>query len=138
MRGRRYCAASAALSASGAAVSTYLLNPEAVAGLGFCEIGSWLSCNTVLSSPYASILGVPTASYGVLWFAVAFLLSLFSLRIEKAQTMLLAWSIVWLIAAATLTAVEVFLIRAVCLLCTTAHILGAGVFSSAYLTRHSA
>ncbi|MEM0350105.1 MAG: vitamin K epoxide reductase family protein [Candidatus Caldarchaeum sp.] len=89
----------------------------------FCEISSFLSCDTVLSSPYAKFLGVPTAFYGVVWFAAAASLSMLANNSKRFEKLVLGWSVVGVAAVALLVYVELGLIGAVCILCTAAHVL---------------
>lgn len=125
---------SSILSLAGIGVSLYLLDAQRVAGSGLCEIGNIFSCSAVLSSPYSSLLGLPMALYGVVWFALALALSLSSLRYEAAGLLLLGWSIAGVMGAAWLLYVEVALINAVCILCSAAHGLGAGILALSLLS----
>jgi len=129
---------SLSLAVAGIGMSAYLLDAQMVIESGFCEIGGLLSCSEVLLSPYAYFFGAPTALYGLAWFIVAFMLSLLSIRLTWPRSLLLAWSIVGLLGAAGLTYIELVIINAVCILCTVAHILGAGIFAAAYLARYAA
>jgi uncharacterized membrane protein len=43
--------------------------------LSFCDISATMSCTQVYSSPYGSMLGMPVAVYGAIWFAFALLLA---------------------------------------------------------------
>ncbi|MDJ0271000.1 MAG: vitamin K epoxide reductase family protein [Aigarchaeota archaeon] len=113
-----------AVSLSGLFLSIYLtlLPPPP-----FCEISSFLSCDTVLSSAYAKFLGVPTAFYGVVWFAMAASLSMLASNGKRFAKLALGWSVIGVAAVAVLTYVELVLIGAVCILCTAAHVLAIAV-----------
>ncbi len=124
---------SAAMAAAGVVVSAYLMDSEQVVSSGFCEVGSRITCVDVLLSPYASFMGIPTAGYGLAWFAIALTLSILSTRSEKMRKPLLAWSILGLLGIAALVYVELAIINALCLFCTAAHILGVGIFSTSYI-----
>jgi len=110
----------AAISLAGLVLSLYLTVapvPE------FCEITSFVSCDRVLSSPYAKFLGIPTAMYGAVWFATASSTAFLAVDRKPALKLLVAWSAAGVAGVAVLVYVELFLINAVCLLCTAAHVL---------------
>ncbi|MEM4288420.1 MAG: vitamin K epoxide reductase family protein [Candidatus Caldarchaeum sp.] len=116
--------AAAATSLAGLVLSLYLSiapSPE------FCEITSFISCDRVLSSPYAKLLGVPTALYGAGWFAAASTAAFLSSEKRWAARFLAAWSLLGLAGVVALVYVELVLIKAVCILCTTAHVLAIAV-----------
>jgi len=119
------------LSAVGIPLSVYLISP---AGLPeFCEVGSYFSCERVIGSRYSDVLGVPVAALGAAWFTIALILSASALAGAPLGRALLVWSVIGVSGALTLLYVEVFLIGSLCLLCTLAHALGAGVFTAALL-----
>ncbi|MEM0440143.1 MAG: vitamin K epoxide reductase family protein [Candidatus Caldarchaeum sp.] len=113
-----------ALSIVGLVLSMYLTLLPAPQ---FCEISSFISCDKVLSSPYAYFLGVPTAFYGVVWFALASSALFLAGERKKAAKFMTFWSFVGLAAVAVLVYVEIVLIDALCLLCTGAHVLVVAV-----------
>ncbi|MEM3053907.1 MAG: vitamin K epoxide reductase family protein, partial [Candidatus Caldarchaeum sp.] len=86
-----------------------------------------LSCDTVLSSAYAKFLGVPTAFYGVVWFAIAASLSMLASNGKRFAKLALGWAVIGVAAVGVLTYVELVLIGAVCILCTAAHVLAIAV-----------
>lgn len=104
----------------------------------FCEISSFISCDAVLSSPYASFLGFPTALYGVIWFAIASSATFLAVEKKAAVKFMTAWSLLGLAAVAFLVYVEIFVIGSLCILCTATHLLvGVVVASFFYGTRQS-
>lgn len=123
--------ASAVLSAAGLPLSIYLTSPTDLPQ--FCEIGSTLSCEAVVQSEYSKFLGIPVAAFGAVWFGSALLLSLAALAGMGVGRLLLYWSVLGVLGAVALVMVEVFLIGSICLLCTIAHAVGAGVFAAALL-----
>ncbi|MEM1965177.1 MAG: vitamin K epoxide reductase family protein [Candidatus Caldarchaeum sp.] len=114
----------AAASLAGLVLSIYLTiapTPQ------FCEITSFMSCDRVLSSPYAKVMGVPTALYGAGWFAAASTAAFLSSEKRRAARFLVAWSLLGILGIAALIYVELVLINALCILCTAAHVLGLAV-----------
>ncbi|MDW7978091.1 MAG: vitamin K epoxide reductase family protein, partial [Candidatus Caldarchaeum sp.] len=98
----------AAISLAGLGLSLYLTvapSPQ------FCEVTSFVSCDRVLSSPYAKFLGVPTAMYGAVWFAVASSIAFLAVERNAFSKLLVAWSAVGLAGVASLVYVELFLIN---------------------------
>jgi len=64
---------------------------------------------------------------GLAWFLVTMALSLGLLRNKKLAPALLAWSLVGLVGVVGLVYIELFLVGAICPVCTSAHLLGLGV-----------
>jgi uncharacterized membrane protein len=117
---------STAISSAGLILSLYLaLLPPPT----FCDISSFLSCDLVLSSPYARLGGIPTATLGLGYFAAATALSPLASKSKRASKTLLILSIIAVVGVAALVYTELVLIGAICLLCTAAHLLGIAVFA---------
>lgn len=75
-------------------------------------------CSKVLSSAYASIAGIPTASFGVLaYFAVFSLATLVVFGYDRARTWLALLVAPMLIATLWLLFVQAFLLHAFCEFC---------------------
>jgi len=111
-------------------ISGYLTWLALIVPAGTCPIylGGWISCSAVLSSPYARIDGIPTSFLGLVWFIVAFLLALVSLRNGSWVRYLVYWGGVGVAGVIVLVAVEIFLVGEICLLCTSAHMAGLAIF----------
>jgi len=108
------------LGLAGLALSLYLTlvpTPE------FCDITSFISCDRVLSSPYAKIAGIPTSLYGAVWFAAMSTAAFLAVDRRKITVFMKGWTVVGLLGVAVLVYVELVLINAVCILCTAAHLL---------------
>lgn len=104
------------LAAAGLAVSIYLTfktyDPASVA----CSIGG--GCETVLSSKYAYLFGVPVSVYGILWYlAQLVLLYLIIFRDRFGIKELRIWAVLGLIFSLYLLAAEMFFIHAYCTWC---------------------
>lgn len=124
--------AAVVLSLAGIGVSTYL---TVVHFLGFapaCPASGPVNCEAVLSSSYAVIAGtaVPTSAAGIVWFAISAVLWTRPLR--RAQ---LAWAGLGLVTVLYLVFIEIVRLGAICLWCTTAHILVIAIFLVAAGTR---
>lgn len=116
----------AGLSAAGLLVAGSLAAAKLVAGTApFCAVGS--GCETVQASPYAVFLGVPTALWGAWLYAAIGGLVLAGLNARR-------WLAAFLLAvagvsfSALLTALQVFVIGAVCAYC----LLSAGIAVSLF------
>jgi len=125
----------AVVSLAGIAVAGYILTiPKS--GATFCNINSLFSCDAVLTSSYSHIFGVPVAALGLTWFAGAFGLSLASFKTSVSKRLFLIWAIVGVMGIPPLVYAE-YLVGAICLLCTSTHILGIMFLVLAFLYKPS-
>lgn len=118
------------LGFAGLALSLYLTvapNP------GFCDITSFVSCDRVLTSPYARLLGIPTSLYGAAWFAAISTAAFLPVERRAVLGFIKGWSVLGLVGVGALVYVELVLINAVCLLCTVAHMLAILVAATTFL-----
>ena len=121
-----------ALAIAGTAVSAYLTiahytSPDVLA----CSSTGVIDCERVTTSAQSEVLGIPVALLGLLWFlAMVGLCSPWAWR-SPARWVSIArqagvWSgiafVLWLVYA------ELFVIDAICLWCTVAHVLAFGLF----------
>lgn len=101
---------------------------EAASG-SWCDIGSYFSCTRVRESAYSAVGGVPTAVIGAVGFAILLFLATARVRgLEhigpwSTERWLLLFSSVGAFVGAGLSAIEVLVIQAVCVLC----VLGFGL-----------
>jgi uncharacterized membrane protein len=107
---------------------------------GLCTFTDTLSCDKVLSSPYAEIGGLPVALIGLAGFSGLFLLGLWHLRRGPrgpdwlpGATALMAG--IGLLFETAMTAIEFFVIGAVCPYCLIAFALIAAAFVSAVMVQ---
>lgn len=104
------------LAAAGVLVSVYLTfktyDPSSVA----CSVGG--GCETVLSSKYAKLLGIPVSIFGILWYLVQLALIYFSLISPRFPSVWLRhWALAGLAFSLYLLAMEMFYIHAYCTWC---------------------
>jgi uncharacterized membrane protein len=107
-----------------AAYLTYL-KVQIMSGGPGCAFGG---CDEVNQSPYAMLFGVPVAVWGFLVYAMLLGMSLLWLKAEGERGMWLSRGILALSAcgvafSAYLTALELFVIRAICPYCVVSAIL---------------
>ena len=96
-----------------------------------CSVGS---CELVLTSAYANVLGMPVSLYGALFYLI-FLIGAFAYlegKREKALRFALVVSLPAGIAALVFIALMVFVIRAWCIYCLTSDILTIIIALSAW------
>jgi uncharacterized membrane protein len=96
----------------------------------FCKAGSIggisLDCEAVLGSKYSEIFGVPLELFAVVYFVInLFLVYLVSFGSDsifgRALGILFAWRFVGLMIVPYLVFIELFVLKAVCIYCTTMH-----------------
>jgi uncharacterized membrane protein len=124
----------ALLALVGLLVATYLwLYKLEVLGELRCGTGS---CEVVQASPYAALLGIPVAFYGVVGYAALFVISLGGLQPRFAADRRVA---VLLAALATtgfaftlyLTAIELFVLHAICRWCVASAVIMTAIWAIA-------
>ena len=116
------------LAAASEVVITYNIMNQAPP---FCKAGSILGisldCETVLGSKYSEIFGVPLELFAVVYFVInLFLVYLVSFGGDnvfgRALGILFAWRFVGLMIVPYLVFIELFVLKAVCVYCTTMHV----------------
>ena len=114
------------LSLLGLADSLYLSYDELTNTSLTCSIKGLDGCNTVAASVYSHVFGIPLAIYGVVFYALMFLMTFLvaKVAIRFAHDILAFLGIVGLIASIFFVLIQVFLIKALCIYC-----LGSAVIS---------
>jgi len=96
-----------------------------------CPATAQINCEQVVSSPFGVIAGsaIPTSAAGIVWFAVSALLAAGRLvgRGELARVQLV-WSSLGLLTVLLLVYIEIVLLGAICIWCTTTHVLVLLIF----------
>ncbi len=101
-----------------------------------CDFNALFSCSSVLSSSYSKLMDIPVAAFGLIWFIGASILSVLSFKVSIKRIFFLSWSIVSLLGIFYFVYAE-YLIGAICLLCTTAHLLGLSFLGLSFFYRES-
>jgi uncharacterized membrane protein len=120
--------AAAALAAAGAAISGYLLYVRATGGALVCSTGG---CETVQSSSYAEVLGVPVSALGLAGF-----LALVAAALARGEMARLAHATLALTAflfGAYLFYVQLAVIDAICQWCVTTDVIATAVVALSLL-----
>ena len=113
-----------ALATLGLLVATYLSWVEMTTNEAIC--GPIGACNVVQSSPYASLLGVPIAIWGLLTYTLIMLLWFMQLENTPwVATALISLGFVSVLFSTYLTIVEIYVIEAVCLWCLASAVISA-------------
>ncbi len=115
------------LSLIGLALSSYLTAVSLLTlDVSYCEIGSIFSCDAVIGSQYAYILGIPVALVGAAGFGLIFVISYVAIVSEDEHPSLLlsvaVLSILGLAFGAYLTYVALAVIGSLCLLCLASYL----------------
>ena len=124
----------AVLALAGVFVSLYLwLHKLGVIGVLQCGTGG---CDTVQASRYADFLGLPVALYGVVGYGVLFAVSLGAVQQAHAprrrlDTVLAVLASLGFAFTLYLTAVELFVIHAICRWCVASAIVATLLFLAA-------
>jgi uncharacterized membrane protein len=121
----------ALLSLVGILIALYLtLYKVGVIGDLSCSIGS---CETVNTSRWATLLGLPVAAWGLAAYVALFALSIAGTTDRYADSRWLSWFLVaiagWsVLFSAWLTYLELFVIDAICIWCVTSAVILVGIF----------
>ena len=130
------------LAVAGLAVSAVLAGQwYQGASATWCDLSSYFSCSRVRESPYAAVGGVPTAFLGVTGFGILAALALLALRGRDrigpwpVDRWIVAFGLIGAGLAAGLTAIEIFVIEALCILCLAGFLLDLAILATATLAR---
>jgi uncharacterized membrane protein len=110
--------ASAVLASLGAAISAYILYVRETNGSLVCSTGG---CETVQSSSYAELLGLPVAALGLAGFVVLLVAAL--TRGELARLVNATVALAAFLFAAYLLAVQLVVLDAICQWCVATDVL---------------
>lgn len=93
-------------------------------------------CDVVLQSSYSTIAGIPTALFGVLFYFVVFVLSIFILankdKIKKLSKILAVWGTLGFLATLGFVLLQAFVINAWCQFCLLSAVTSTLIFITAW------
>jgi uncharacterized membrane protein len=122
-----------ALSAAGLAVSVYLTLVHYTTTVRLaCSTTAVVNCEKVTTSPQSMIAGVPVALLGVIYFVVAGALVLPVAWRAQAPAVRIArvgWMVAGVAMVLHLVYAELFQIDAICLWCTSVHVITVALFA---------
>lgn len=106
-----------ALAVLGALAAAYLAYTKLVGEVPAC--GPLRGCETVSTSPYAELLGIPVAAFGLVMSVIVAAAATWWWRRRDRRALYVAYGLglLGLFAVAYLTYLEIFVIRAVCAWC---------------------
>lgn len=108
------------LAAIGIADSSYLTLDTFAKVPPYCPTYHILDCGKVTLSPYSHPFGVPVALLGLGWFVV-----MLALAVSRPSFVVYVMLPLWVLGVAMvgyLVFVELFLLHAICIYCTLAHV----------------
>ncbi len=117
----------------GLAVSNYIDQSERQGAPLICNVASLDGCNIVVTSAYAQLLGMPLATWGILFYTFVFVIAAFELFL---MNQMLRWTLQVLAAVGLLVSLygiytQVFLIEALCMYCLVSAVVAMGIFIAA-------
>ncbi len=103
----------------GLADSVYLAQHAATDTPLLCGIENLSGCNIVAQSPYSKFLGIPLSEYGVLFYTIVFVLAALELVVfdQLLRRVLQGLAIIGVFFSIGLTALQLFVIKALCMYC---------------------
>jgi uncharacterized membrane protein len=109
----------AGLALIGLGISIYLTVLKLAGEVPLCVVGG--GCESVQTSRYSLLLGIPVAAYGAAWSAVALAAAVAWFRTDDRRALLLLYlgGLAGTLFEAYLVYLELFVIHAVCSWCAT-------------------
>lgn len=94
--------------------------------------GALSGCNTVAQSAYSHVFGIPLAVYGLVFYALAFLvtLSLYARESSRRSQTLFILAIIGFLLSVYFEAIQIFVIKALCIYCFGSFVLSVGIFAT--------
>lgn len=119
----------------GLADSIYLAQHAITGTPLLCDIQNLDGCNTVANSAYSQLFGIPLSEYGVLFYAILFVLAALELVLfdRLLRRVLQIISLVCLLGSVYFTMLQIFFIGAFCIYCTASAIITLLIFIFATL-----
>lgn len=100
-----------------------------------CDVQNFSGCNTVASSQYSRIFGIPLAEFGVLFYSIIFVLAALELVIfdQLLRRMLQLISLVGVLSSSYFIFVQMYIINAFCIYCFASALIALCIFVLATL-----
>jgi uncharacterized membrane protein len=113
------------LALVGAAIAGYLtvLHYTTTVPLICVGQGGLINCADVLSSPQSVVLGLPVAAWGLAWFVLLALGAWVGRRDGRLMPWLTGWALAGAVVVVYLVYVEFDVLHAVCIWCSTLHLI---------------
>ncbi len=121
------------LAFCGLADSLYIAQNETRSMPLLCDVRSLSDCNIVAASQYSYLFGVPLAEYGVLFYALIFMVAALELVMAhiSLRRILQGASLIGVAVSLYLTFLEVFVIRFLCIYCLVSALIALLILVSA-------
>lgn len=119
----------------GLADSIYLTQHELSGTPLLCNIQNLSGCNVVATSQYSHVFGIPLAEFGILFYAVIFILAALELVLfdQLLRRALQGISLIGLLSSLYFSFIQVFVIDAFCIYCIASALITLGIFVFASL-----
>lgn len=121
-----------ALAVLGLLASTYLTWLHYASGQPIgCPEGGLVNCVAVITSPESTLLGIPVAVFGLLFFLGALALILWRRQeaTPLASQLSLAWAVGGFVVVLVLVWTELFVVDRICLWCSLTHLVALALFA---------
>jgi protein-disulfide isomerase/uncharacterized membrane protein len=139
--------------------STWLLGLAAVAGLilgsvatwvhhrivsssgayaSFCNVSEIINCDSVLTSPYGSLFGVPVSAWAIGFYGILLVLVVAaggrpSERRDRVRADAFAWAVAGSLFSAYLALISAFVVKALCLICAGLYTVSTVALGAAWI-----
>lgn len=129
LTGRRRLVAVLILSLVGVGISSYAVSLHYATGPSVCSVSDFINCDLVNRGRYSTIAGVPVAAIGIVGYVVLAVLASVHLNGRRLfRRDLAAAATLGFLYTLYLTYLELFVIRAICLVCVASAIVMTTIF----------
>jgi uncharacterized membrane protein len=132
MRRSTLVALTLALAFLGIADAWYLAQHALTNTALYCGIdtGALSGCNTVAQSTYSHFFGIPLGVYGVIYYAVVFIICaiLYTTHHPPLTRLLFILGVIGALFSFYFVGLQIFVIKAVCVYCFASFFLSLGIF----------
>jgi protein-disulfide isomerase/uncharacterized membrane protein len=123
-----------------ASVSTWVHHEVTHSSSGFtsfCNINATVNCDTVVTSPYGMLLGVPVSIWALGFYALLLVVtlrvtSMHAVRRDRARADAFALAVAGALFSAYLAGISVFVLKTVCVLCAGLYVVSAVSLAAAW------